>query len=184
MAEDPKEFDRQLDQLENGIVLLKREVEIYLAGASKKPPTDSQAKLDKAIKRYYGAQGLSYAQRFRYNTLLAKFNSYNELWNKQLRLKEEGRLPIGAPVPSPPPARAPHRPPAHAPENPMERVFKDYIRTRETTGEGSPQMNFDGFAQILAKQREALIGKYHCKDVQFYVTVEDGKTKLKARPLK
>lgn len=45
-------------------------------------------------------------------------------------------------------------------------------------------MNYDGFAQLLSKQREALMSKFNCKDVKFYVTVEDGKTKLKAKPVK
>jgi hypothetical protein len=183
MPEDPRQFERQLDELEQSINLLKREFEKYFGGGARKPPTDDQARLDKAIKRYAGASGLNYAQRFRYNSLVARFNSYNELWNKQLRLKEEGKFQTGNPNQPPP-----HAPKTHHTErpkdNPMEKVYNDYLSARTKTGEGQPQMNLDGFSQLLAKQREALISKFHCKDVQFYVTVEDGKTKLKAKPQK
>lgn len=183
MAEDPKGFERELDSLENSINLLKREFEKYFGGGSKKPPTDDQAKLEKAIKRYFGASGLNYAQRFRWNSLVARFNSYNELWNKQLRLKEEGKYQTGTPGQTP--VHAPkHHVERHPPENPLEKVYKDYIATRAKTGEGAPPLNFEGFSQLLAKQREALISKFHCKDVNFYVTVEDGKAKLKAKPKK
>lgn len=183
MADDPRPFERQLDEMEQSIVLLKREFEQYFGGGSKKPPTDNQTKLGKDIKKFGLTSGLSYALRFRYNTIVARFNSYNELWNKQLRLKEEGKYQTGAP--NQPPV---HAPKAHhqekQPQNPLENVYKDYLATRSKTGEGAPPLNFDGFAQLLSKQREQLISKYRCKDVQFYVAVEDGKTKLKAKPSK
>ena len=181
--EDPKVLDRQLDELEQGITLLKREFEMYFGGGSKKPPTDIQTKLAKDIKRFGLTSGLSYAFRFRYNTIVARFNTYNELWNKQLRLKEEGKYQTGSPIQPPAQQTKTHHAEKRA-ANPLESVYKDYVETRSKTGEGAPQMNFDGFAQLLAKQREALINKYHCKDVQFYVAVEEGKTKLKAKPRK
>lgn len=183
MAEDPKKFDRQIDEMENAINLLKREFEKYFGGGSKKPPTDDQTKLEKAIKKYVGAPGLNYAQRFRYSSLVARFNTYNELWNKQLRMKEEGKYQTGPQ--QPPPV---HPPKAHSErkktKDPLESIYNDYLANREKTGEGAPPLNFDGFTQVVSKQREALINKFHCKDVKFYVTIEDGKTKLKAKPLK
>jgi hypothetical protein len=183
MVEDPKRFDRQIDEMENAINLLKREFEKYFGGGSKKPPTDDQTKLEKAIKKYIGAPGLNYAQRFRYQSLVARFNTYNELWNKQLRMKEEGKFqtgPQGAPVH----AHKTSTEKKSKKDNPLESVYNDYLANREKTGEGAPPLNFEGFTQVVSKQREALINKFHCKDVKFYVTVEDGKTKLKAKPLK
>src|SRR5437762_584169 len=88
---DPKQIEKEIDQIERGIGLLKREYEIYFAGGAKLPPNDSRDKLDRAIKRIGALQGLNYALRFRYSSLVARFNSYQDLWNKQLRAKEEGR---------------------------------------------------------------------------------------------
>src|SRR5262249_7406984 len=91
-----KDFERELTRIDQDLGQIKRDFEVYFAGASKKPPLDALKKLEQSVKRAGVVQGLSYAQRFRYNTLTAKFNSYRDLWDKQLRLKEEGRLPGGA----------------------------------------------------------------------------------------
>ena len=168
--------------MEQAIVLLKREFEMYFGGGSKKPPVDTQTKLGKDIKKFGLTSGLSYALRFRYNTIVSRFNTYNELWNKQLRMKEEGKYQTG---PNAPPEHAPR---AHhqekRPRDPLENVYNDYLATRKKTGEGASPLNYDNFAQLVSKQKEQLISKYRCKDVQFYVAVEDGKTKLKAKPMK
>jgi hypothetical protein len=186
VAVDPKKIDRDLDDFERGIMLLKREYEIYLSGASKLPPTDSRNKLHAASKRLQSLQGTSYAQRFRYNSLASRLTTYQDLWNKQFRLKEEGK---SAPAPviktkmEHARSRQQERPP-NGPDQPYEKIFKDYLSSRETTGEQSPKMNYDGFSALLKKQRETLISKFQCKDVQFYVSVENGRTKLKARTVK
>src|SRR5437763_6480289 len=90
---DLKQVEKEIDDLERAITLLKRDYEIFFAGGAKQPPNDAREKLERSIKRMGVLQGLNYALRFRYNSLVARFNSYQDLWNKQLRAKEEGRQP-------------------------------------------------------------------------------------------
>jgi hypothetical protein len=181
-----KQVERELDELERQISQLKRDFEIYFAGASKQPPLDSWKKLEKSVRRYGQNTGYTYAQRFRFSTLSARFNTYQDLWNKQLRMKEEGKQAPGASAANqgtpPKPKSAPIEQKKIQP--PFERVFKQYVAAKEKNGESSANLNLDKFAQLLKSQKDNLIKKYHCKDVEFYVAVEDGKTKLKAKPLK
>src|SRR5262245_58044469 len=108
MAED-KDFERELEQLDVALTVLKRDFEIYFAGGLKLPPLEAQRKIERAIRKYSNMPNLNYAQRFRYNNLSARFNSYADLWNKQMKYKEEGRTPSGAvlqvPVPAAPPVK-------------------------------------------------------------------------------
>lgn len=195
MTLDPKLVEQELERLEKSIVLLKRNFEIYFAGASKTPPTDERDKLDKTIKKMVTLQGMSYAQRFKYNSIVARFNSYLDLWNKQLRLKEEGRSPSRVTGLNTEARRAmelaAQKPEAKggdgnkdASGDAFAKIYTQYLHAREEHGEGSSNMTFDGFVKVVAKQREAIIQKFHCKDVEFYVSVEQGHAKLKARPIK
>jgi hypothetical protein len=45
-------------------------------------------------------------------------------------------------------------------------------------------MDIQKFSKLIDSQRDALKKKYGCKDVEFYIAVEEGKTRLKAKPLK
>jgi hypothetical protein len=188
MAEAPREskqIERDLDDLDYSISLLKRDFEAFFSGGTKQLPLEAQRKVERAIKRYSTMTVLSYAQRFRFNTIVARFNSYLDLWNKQMRMKEEGRTPTGGLVST---ENKRHQqgqqPEPESQNNQLEKLFQDYLQTRQVTGEGAPKLNFESFCQLLSKQKSAIVQKYNCKDVDFYVKVEDGQAKLKARPIK
>lgn len=194
MAADAKTIEIELDRIERAITILKRDYEIFFAGGTRQPPNDQRDKLDKAIKKLGTDPTMNYALRFRYTSLVSRFNTYMDLWNKQLRAKEEGRavlhtlsgkhrtLDMTGPVHKPPePARPPEPP---KPKDSVQQIYQEYVQRRKDLGEGAPNMTAEGFAQVIAKQKQAIIQKMQCKDVEFYVAVEEGHTKLKARPLK
>ena len=183
---DPKQIERELDDLDMALTLLKRDYEIYFSGGSKLPPLPAHRKLENQIRKYSGMSSLNYAQRFRYNNINARFNTFVDLWNKQMRYKEEGRTPSGGVVQVPVPEKQ-HRQRKSGIDAEAKRyqtLFNEYLKTREKLGEATSGVTFDKFATQLSKQRQSILDRYQCKDVEFYVAVEQGKTKLKAKPLK
>lgn len=180
---DSKQVEKELDGLETALAELKREYEIFFAGGSKQLPLDMQRRVERVIKRYSVMTGLSYAHRFRLNSLVARFNSYLDLWNKQMRYKEEGRTPSGA-MPPVPNGKQKEKTPASPQDRKLESLFNEYLKKRQETGEGAPKLNFQGFCELVNKQRETIVQKYNCKDVDFYVKVEEGHARLKARPVR
>lgn len=185
---DFKQIEKELDELEGSILLLKRDYEVYFAGGSKTPPHDTQKKVERLIRKFSGASDMSYALRFRYNMLTARFNTYADLWNKQMRWKEEGRSPSGGYL-----IQAEERPPAEKPvtnaaadleADQTLRIYNEYIAARSETGESGEQLSFEKFVKQLSQQKEAIIKKYHCKDVQFYVSTDGSRTRLKAKIIK
>jgi hypothetical protein len=182
---DPKQLDKELGDLESALTTLKRDYEVFFSGGSKLPPLTSHNKLEKAIKQYSRTTELSYAQRFRYNNLTARFNSYVDLWTKQMRMREEGRTPSGGLVTTTTKSKETTRPLiTESNLDRFQRVFNDYLKARQETGEGAPPLDFEKFSQQLAIQKEAIVKKYECKDVEFSVSIDSGHAKLKARPVK
>jgi hypothetical protein len=83
------DIDKQLSRMEDDIRKLKIDFDIYFNGSTKRPPLEARARLDSYIKRIADNRGLSYAQRYYFNTLVARFTSYRELWRRTLRAKGE-----------------------------------------------------------------------------------------------
>jgi hypothetical protein len=85
--EEAIEIDNQIARLEDDIRKLKIDFDIFFNGASKRPPLEARARLDSFIKRVADNRNLSYAQRYQFNTLVARFTSYRELWRRTLKAK-------------------------------------------------------------------------------------------------
>lgn len=84
-------LEQTIARMEDDLRKLKIDFDIFFNGASKRPPLEARARLDAQIKRILDDRSLSYAQRFAFNALVAKFNSYRELWRRQLKARgEEG----------------------------------------------------------------------------------------------
>jgi len=87
--EEAAAIDKQLVKVEDDIRRLKIEFDIFFNGAVKRPPLEARARLESQIKRLLDNRGLSYAQRYKLNSLVARFTSYRELWRRTLRAKGE-----------------------------------------------------------------------------------------------
>jgi hypothetical protein len=100
------------------------------------------------------------------------------------------------PEAEPPPARpevAPDRaqPPVAAPidgvsadEDHWREVFREFLRVRAECGEPTQGLTYERLRVKLASNRDALMAKYGCRTVRFQVYVKDGKTALKATPVR
>lgn len=82
-------LDQQLTRLEDDIRKLKIDFDIYFNGSTKRPPLEARARLEAYIKRLSDNRNLSYAQRYQFSTLVARFTAYRELWRRTLRAKGE-----------------------------------------------------------------------------------------------
>ena len=87
--EEAAEIDQQLSRMEDDIRKLKIDFDIFFNGTSKRPPLEARARLEAYIKRISDNRNLTYAQRYQFNTLVARFTSYRELWRRTLKAKGE-----------------------------------------------------------------------------------------------
>src|SRR5438270_893908 len=83
--------EEQLNRLEEDIRRLKVEFDIYFNGAARRPPYDTKGRVETIIKRLADERSLTFAQRYRYNSLVARYTSFLQLWRRTMQDREEGR---------------------------------------------------------------------------------------------
>jgi hypothetical protein len=174
-----------LDQLNRDVQQLRVDFERFFNGALPFPPEELRGRVQTQIRNLRTLNNAATAvEAFRLSDLEARFNSYNELFNRRLRDIEEGRHPAGRQAPPPPPPRR------YDPAQGI--VFGDRVdpEAAEALYQGlvsapgdTPRFDLDSFQTYLARQVTAIREKTGCTAVQFRLATEDGKVKLKARPV-
>ena len=85
------EIERDMQRLEASIRQLEAEYNMFFAGRLPKPPWETRSRVEALIKQYDRAYIQNYGDRFRFNTLQSRYQSFVDLWDKALRGREEGR---------------------------------------------------------------------------------------------
>ncbi|HEV8198410.1 MAG TPA: MXAN_5187 C-terminal domain-containing protein [Candidatus Polarisedimenticolia bacterium] len=83
-------MEDDLKALDFEIRRLKVQYDLYFQGANPRPPTDQHGALSRAFRKLQGVELRNMAERFMYSSVVNKFNTFQELWNKMMRMKEEG----------------------------------------------------------------------------------------------
>ena len=210
-------IDDDLSQLEKDIRLLKIEYEQFFGGGRKRPPSDTQWRVELLIKRYAERGGdCNYAQRFRYNNLAQTYAKYQDMWRKKVMQREasgtERHFGAAAKAVAAERARKQAAPTESAPEGgaavaihpaasaaaplgPMfalkvsqperekekvEALYHKLIEARKETGEKAGAPSLKEFEHFVLKKTKDLRQK-GCHEVEYTVSIEAGRVKLKAR---
>ncbi|MDQ3686937.1 MAG: hypothetical protein M3430_15280, partial [Acidobacteriota bacterium] len=175
--------DEQLGRLEEDVRRLKVEFDIYFNGAAKRPPYDTKSRVETLIKRLADDRSLSFAQRYRYNSVVARFNSFRELWRRTMQEREEGRDAAAS-------ARMNARVEANAVaaesvtfvcqdahrDVPLVRDLYDaLVEAKKKCGESVDDLSFPRFHRLVAQKADALKDRAGCEQVRFSIDVEGGR---------
>jgi hypothetical protein len=189
-ASPPGAAQRQLpglaevfDRLDRDIKQLRVDFERFFSGALPFPPEELRTRVQAQIRTLRGVNLKNFADNFRLSDLEARFNSYNELFNRRLRDAEEGRRPVTRPVPIPVSRFDPEKGIVFGDRIDPEAVEALYQGLAAAPGDGGPRFDLDSFQTYLTRQVAAIREKTGCAQVQFRLAAEDGKLKLKARPV-
>ncbi|HKQ88241.1 MAG TPA: hypothetical protein VJS43_15895, partial [Candidatus Acidoferrales bacterium] len=84
-------IDEDLNQIERDIRTLKIEYEQFFGGGRKRPPTDTQWRLDNLVRRCNEKMGeLNFGQRFKLSNLTQTYAKYQDFWRKKMIQRETG----------------------------------------------------------------------------------------------
>ncbi len=188
-----------LEWLERSLRQLQIEWEKFFGGVEKKPPNELKDRLEAVIRRYAYTEVRNNTERFRYQGLVSRYNTFNELWNKRLRAREEGRIPglhvprplaalVGdTSVPPPPPEEPRPRPRGEVrvqePERDVEAMkalFDQFLAKRKETGEMGT-VKFEAFKKVVSQQAARILSEKGATAVDFRLETKDGKVSLKAK---
>lgn len=180
-AERNAGFQDALDLLDRDIQRLRIDFERFFNGALPFPPEELRHRIQTQLRTLRNASGLGVAESFQVGNLEARFNTYGELFNRRLRDAEEGRRQAGQAAAAPAPTYDADQGIVLGDRIPDAAVAALY---GGLTGAGEgPRFDLGSFRSYLSKQIEAIRQKTGCTEVQFRLAVEEGKMKLKARPL-
>ena len=178
--------EEQLARLEEDIRRLKVEFDIYFNGAAKRPPYDTKGRVDTLIKRLADDRTLSFAQRYHYNSLAARYTSFMQLWRRTMQDREEGRG--GSRRPAQATAPAPEEAPstfvcadARTDVQTVRGLYEALVEAKRRCGEQTDDLSFPRFHRMIAEKSEALKARAGCERVHFSVAVEGGRVSFKAK---
>ena len=193
------DFDRELHMLEAELKRLEADYNQFFAGRLPRLPWDQRARVDAMMKRFDRMHIQNTGDRFRFQTVQARWASFSELWERQLKAQEMGRRP-GTPraAGGRPPAVPSAAPPTLPPETPRDRVvtvtsisdpgsqadrlatlYEQMTAARREVGE--KPVDYERFTAVVQAQVKKL-GEGG-KEVAFRLAVKEGRVTLTAKPI-
>ncbi len=196
-------WELDLQALERAIAVVNAEYDAFLYGSAARPPIDSRKNVDRLIRILGRGDPDNAADRYRFSTIQERWNTLIERWERLQGEKEAGKRPglygrfnpqhvqsgdrRSAP-PAAPRAEVPNTgapasvEPKTSPSSDSRReLFEKYLAARKVRGESSTGLNFERFADSLARETERVRERFGGADVEFDVAERDGKVKLVAR---
>lgn len=174
-------FQEDMARLQRHFKMLEREYEQWFSGALPTPPIQTQKICEEIVREYNRNPPRNISEQSIFSMHQSKFNTYMEMWNRRMRLKEEGRLPTGREERS---KRVPRPTSPAAGDDGFRDVFDAYVKEKQRAGEGTDNLNYDSFKSALQKQATHLQQTRGLTDVDFGVSVKNGKVSVVARKKK
>jgi hypothetical protein len=172
-----------LDQLGRNIQQLRIEFERFFSGGVAVPPEELRNRIAMQLRQFRSLNLTAAVDSFRLSDLEARFNPYNELFNRRLREREEGRQPGRATAEIELPSRYDVAAGILVADS-IEPAAAEALYVGLSKGGGeAPRFDLGSFQTYIERQAAAIRARTGCNQVQFRLADEDGKLKLKARPI-
>jgi hypothetical protein len=181
--------DEQLTRLEEDIRRLRIEFDIFFNGGTKRAPYETKGRVETLMKRLGDDRTLTFAQRFRYNSLTARYNAFRDLWRRTMQGREEGRDPVSAARASVKAEAKTNRAEstsfvcadAHKEVQTVKDLYESLVAAKRRCGETTEDLSFARFHSLIASKADGLKERLGCERVQFSVAVENGRVSFKVK---
>ncbi len=184
------DVQKDLQALAAGLKQLEAEYNMFFAGRLPRPPWETRNRVQALVKKWDRGYIQSAADRFQFDTLQRRFQTFVDLWDRGLRSREEGRAgPFAAPPPKAPREHKPEVKVVHTtsfqdPMREMDKLHSLYDSLMDARREiGEDVVPFHRFA-ALVKDQVSKVRDGGAKEVAFRVTMDEGKVNFTARGVK
>jgi hypothetical protein len=184
-------IQRDLQLLEVDLRRLETEYNMFFANRLPRPPWETRKRVETVLRRWDGVHISSTADRFRFGSLQARFTTFTELWDRNLRAREEGRSgtlvkpeSIAAPRETVPAERVLCVETLSNPQSETQKLDTLYRSLMEARRErGEETVPFPKFAELVRGQM-ARLQAHGSPSAAFRVGLKDGKVTFSVRGLK
>lgn len=180
-----QDIDEDLQLFDAKLKIVKFQYEQYFMGNRPREPQVERSEVQKIVAYWSNMPIRNTAQRFKFNTLCSRFFTFRRQWDETMRKIEAGTYAphnFKANLRVKPSKPAPAEKGGGAEKG--DALFDAYLEARRACGEGTDGLTRAKLDQVLKRQEAAIRDKTGCAQVKFRVVVENGKTKLKAQPVK
>ncbi len=190
-------FETRLDEFEQAIFILKILYEKYFNGFEKIEPSRDRDRVRRLLFDMQQDLPNNTAQQHRFLSLKARFNSYELYWQRNLVMIERGTHPkfkFRADVKERERLRNEEAAQARAEaraasdrkrkeDRAYHQLFDKFVEARRRCGQ-STDLEYDKVRSALKKQVASIKEQTGARSVKFRISVEDGKAKVKAVPVR
>jgi hypothetical protein len=189
---DADDIQRDLQTLAADLKRLEAEYNMFFAGRLPRPPWETRGRVEALFKRLDRGFIQGSGDRFRFEMLQSRFQTFVDLWDRGVRAREEGRP---GPFAQPPPkdrTKKPAEPESKVlhvtaftdPMREMDKLHSLYDSLMDARRQsGEEVVPFHRFAALVKDQ----VGKLRdsgSPEVAFRVAMKDGKVNFTVRGLK
>ncbi len=172
--------DEDLEILSRKLMTLKLAYDQYFLGSRPREPVMLAGEVSKLVVTYSNQAIKNTAMRFKFNSIVSRYQAFKRQWTDTLRKIEAGtyaRHQFKAKLHESPAQQAE---PAARPAQDRREIFDAFVEARRACGQSVDNLTTAKLETLLAKQENALHQRYGDGAVRFKVVVEDGKAKLLA----
>jgi hypothetical protein len=179
-----------IELLDVKISRLRIEYEQYFMKILKREPLGLRKEVERILLRYSSKPITNTALKFKYQSLVAKYNSYKYYWTRTLRAIEEGtyerraeggrisRAGSEGSLPKDSPSKAPF----NKEDGPLVEVYHKYLEARKKCRQPTEGITFERLKKSIEKQKKKIESEYGMKDVDVRVLIKDGTAKIAFEP--
>ena len=166
-----------LDRIEQDFKELKRQYDLFFQGGRRSEPMEERRILEWMVRRLGQRKITNTTDQFRFHTLQGKFHSYSNLWTRMVRDLEEGHLlrDIRGNL-----VRTKTLPAEPVTPDHLDTVIEQLKSARRECGIATEEKDIDSLRDMLRSRAVEIAGKAGGRRVEFRVTIEGGKPKVKA----
>jgi hypothetical protein len=187
-------ISENIELLERQINRLKTEYEQYFLRLIKREPVLLRQGVEKLIAQCSNQQIQNTAVKFRFDTLTARYNSYKNYWTRILKAIEDGtyqkdlfKMNLAATGGIPTVSEATGTPQVTRvidSDEKMKGLYENYIDARKRCNERVDGIAYEKLKAVLLQHTKEIKEQYKCKNVNYKVSVKDGKAKIVIVPVK
>jgi hypothetical protein len=187
------EIQKDLQALAAGLKQLEVEYNMFFSGRLKRPPWETRNRVAALVKKWDRGYIQSSMDRFQFDTLQRRYQTFIDLWDRGLRSREEGRAgPFALPQAKQPQSAKQKEPDAKVvhvaafqdPMREMDKLHTLYDSLMDARRDaGDDVVPFHRFA-ALVKDQVSKLKSEGSEKVAFRVAVVEGKVNFTARPVK
>jgi len=160
-----------LDRIEADLNELRRQYDLFFQGIRRIEPQEERKVLGWMVHRMGQRKLPNTSDQFRFSSLQNRFNSYSRLWIRMIRdLRDSGgKITRRAPLSE-----------ETIPPDQLEQVLEQLKSARQECGMTTEEKDLNALREMLRARAAEIAGKSGARRVEFRVTIEGGKPKIKA----